>query len=125
MDPTVRANQPPGYCGAIADELERVAADLRKAEHVELPEPRQFQLNIQPGGTTDEEVISGVDALGTALLGKKGEPDTVNCAPWYVADGRRGQVSVSIYRGLSKPPDGRDEEIEKLRARVAELEAGK
>lgn len=123
MDPTVRANQPPGYCGAIADELERIAADLRKIEHVELPEPRRFQLDIQPGGTTDDEVIAGVDALGAALLGVKGKHDKADGAPWYVAEGARGQVTVSAYRSLSRPPDERDVQIEQLRARVAELEA--
>jgi hypothetical protein len=34
-------------------------------------------------------------------------------------------VSVSVYRSLAKAPDERDAELERLRARVAELEAAK
>lgn len=114
---------PPGYCGAIADELRRVADALDSIADVELPEPRLFQLNIQPGGTSDADVMDGIDVLSSALLGKQGSHETVSGGPWYVARGRRKQIDVSIYRGLSKPPDERDAELARLRAEVEKLRA--
>jgi hypothetical protein len=121
MDPTLRATQPAGYCRAIADELERIATDLRSVEHIELPEPRLFCLDIQPGGSTDAEITEAIDALGTALLGKKGKDGTVSGdRPWYSVAGYRGSIKVNAYRELAKT-DERDAELARLRAEIEQL----
>jgi len=116
-------NLPPGYCGAIADELRGVADLLDSIGHVELPEPRLAGLDFQPGGETDAEIIAAIDAIGMALLGKKGERSTTSGRPWYAVKGMRGPVTVSAYRGLSQPPDERDVELARLRAEVEQLRA--
>lgn len=123
----VQPGTPPGYCGAIADDLRRIADALAAVEHLELPEPRYVHLHIQPGGKTDDEVIAAVNALGQAVNGKPGKPVRMSGGSYhFVAEVPGGPVSFNAYREISRDrawrmdpdyqPDERDRELERLRA---------
>lgn len=101
------------------------AAELRRiADALDTMPPRDvspyLSLSILPSVKTVEEV----DALGMAILGKPGETSKNG-------DGWRHKVDshaysrnsyVGIHATVPGPPDERDAELEKLRARVAELQ---
>lgn len=125
---------PPGYCGAIADELRRLAAALDSVGHHELPDPSYVHLWIQPYGQTDDEKIAGVDILGQALCGVVGTPYEVDGGGFhYDAEGPARPVTVKVFKRISaergrqilaeREAADKDAELRELRRRIAELEA--
>lgn len=119
---------------AIADELLKLANDARRL--VGHPAPCLFSLSIQPF-TPDQidrakpehraTTIDAADAVAEALLGKQATTYKLSGGTFhYGADGYRGPVEVRIYQQVAGPSEGdKDAEIANLRARVAELEAGR
>jgi hypothetical protein len=119
---------------AIAAELRRIADDVEGL--VGEPAPRMFSLNIQPfnadgiGANTAKgrpATVAAVDAVGMALLGKAGRTHRLSGGSFHHSvHGDRGPINFSIYQSVADPEVvDRDEEIALLRARVAELEAGR
>lgn len=124
----------------LAAELRRAAADLSDLIGSGLPEPAQFEFNIQPGesipnGERDDEVTArAVDAMAMALLGKPGEPQLMSKDHYfYSARGQRGPITVTIYQSISTAwvekrhaavaLAEKEAELAKLRAEVEELRA--
>jgi hypothetical protein len=129
----VQPGTPPGYCGAIAHELRRIADALGEVEHLELPEPRYVHLHIQPGGKTDDDVIDAVNALGLAVNGQPGKPVKMSGGSYHFVTEVHGRpVSFNAYREISRDcawrmdpdyqPDERDRELARLRADSKRLE---
>ena len=126
-----------GWCGAIAEELHRIADDFAKAAHHELPEPRLVALHIQPGGRADradDEVIAAVDALGAAIAGKPGSAERMSDGTYhYEAGCQRGPIAFKVYREISAARVERmaasqvladkEAELNRLRAEVEKLRA--
>ncbi len=127
----------PDHFAELAAELHRCADDIATLIGSGHPKPRQFQLNIQPGDHKQEDAVTvaSVDAMALALLSKPGEVAKMPGGVYFhMLDGRRGPVSVSIYQGVSTEwalahdvaaaeaeLAEREAELEKARARVAEL----
>ena len=116
----------------IAAELRRIADDAEKL--ADQPAPPHFELNIQPWsadgyrGVTPKgraATITSVDAVSVAFLGKPAGTSRLNDGTFFhKVGGRRGRVSFSIYQSIADPKLlDKDEEIEQLRARIADLEA--
>jgi hypothetical protein len=103
----------------IAAELRRVADDAEKL--VGEPAPSCFQIHIQPKPHDVPAAVAAVDTIALALLGKAGETRRMSVGVYHRnADAERGPISMSVYRKVPEPPTA---EIERLRARLAELEA--
>jgi hypothetical protein len=113
-------------CGAIAADLRRLADALDPIADLKLQDDPYVTLGIQPGGD-DAEIAARVDAIGKALFGKRGEAKRMGGNSWhYAVEGRIGLIRFDVYDGISDPETpAREAELEKLRARVAELEAGR
>lgn len=118
----------------IAAELRCIADDAEKL--ADQPAPPHFELNIQPWSADNYEgvtpknraaTIAAVDAVAVALLAKPAGTHKLNDGSFFrKVNGRRGRVRFSIYQSIADPDLlDKDEEIERLRARVAELEAGR
>lgn len=85
--------------------------------------PAQFAIAIQPQPWNSAEAVAAVDTIATLLLGKPGETQKMSGAVYHRnADGFRGSIKLSVFRQMPAP-DERDAELDRLRARVAELEA--
>jgi hypothetical protein len=80
-------------------------------------------MSILPRVKTAEEV----DALGMAILGKPGATRKDNDGWRHKAESTTYSSNnyITIHALIPGPLDERDVELEKLRARVAELEAGR
>jgi hypothetical protein len=111
-------------CGLLASDLRRVADALDTVADLELQADPYVTLGVQPGGT-DAEIAARTDAIGKALFGKLGAAKRMGGNTWhYAAEGRFGLVQVDVYDGIADPETpAREAELERLRARVAELEA--
>jgi hypothetical protein len=126
------------WADALADELHRIAGDVRRLNGSTHGMPRSFQINIQPGGVdaADGEVVAAHDEIARALLGVPGSPKAMgDGSTHYNAAGRRGPISVAIYRsidgafarGLMQSREAaavlaaKEAELERLRAEVAKL----
>lgn len=103
------------------------AADLRRiADALDALPPRDkspyLSVSIMPLVKTAEEV----DAIGMAVLGKPGVTSKDSDGWRHKATGGTwsGYSYVAIHALVPGPPDERDVELEQLRARLAELEAG-
>lgn len=117
----------------IADELERIAADLRTL--VGEPAPGLVAFDIQPhnadrgSGTVTVKnrpaTIAAVDAVALALLGRPAKTEAVGSSAFHHrAGGSRGAIKVGVYTSVADPAlVDPDEEIERLRAEVARLRA--
>lgn len=110
----------------IADELHRAAdavASLAGSGH---PQPRHFNLNIQPGNreSDDEATAASVDAMANALLGISGHPHEVGGGSYHYGTGQtqRGPISVTIYQSIGAEYALRIEYDRQLAEREAELE---
>jgi hypothetical protein len=102
------------------------AADLRRiADALDALPPRDespyLSLSILPAIKTAEEV----DAIGVAMLGKPGETRRSSDGWLHQVQGvpLSGRGYVTAHASVPGPPDERDVELEKLRARLAELES--
>jgi fumarate hydratase class II len=116
----------------IAAELRRIADDVETLAGE--PAPGLFSIDIQPHNadgcgvdTAKNRPVTqaAVDAVAQALIGKVGVTEhMVGSAFHHKAYGQRGAIKVGIYQSVAGP-DAVDpeQEIERLRARVAELEA--
>jgi hypothetical protein len=122
----------PDPWAAIAAELRRIADDAEKLAGE--PAPRMFSLNIQPfnadgiGASTAKgrpATVAAVDAVGMALVNKTGQTHRLSGGSFHHSvDGQRGPIIFSIYQSVADPEAvDKDEEIKRLRSRVAELEA--
>jgi hypothetical protein len=126
-EPTVQ----PDRWADIADELERIAKDVRGL--VGQPAPGLVSLSIQPynadrlGKPTAKgrpATVAAVDAVATALLGKPGATYDVSGGFHHGVHGESGPISVGVYTSVAAP-DAVDpeEEIARLRAEVEQLRA--
>lgn len=117
--PVQSAPQPTGY-QAVAAELRRIAAGLDT-----LPPTRHkpfTQVHVLPV----EKTAEAVDAIGLAVLGMPGVTEESGQGfRRRVKNGFEGVVRFSSFVEVPNPANGRDAELEKLRARIAELEAQK
>ena len=134
----VQPAEQPDHFAEIAAELRKVADDIATLVGSGLPKPRQFQLNIQPGSRDDDNVTAdAVDAMAGALLGIRGRVRKMSGGAYHYGVDLlpRGPIEVVVYQGVSRPwalrTDvaaakaeliEREAELEKARARVAELE---
>lgn len=138
-DQTVPAAEQPDHFAELADELHRVADDVAKMIGSGLPKPRQFMLNIQPGTHHDDDDVTAraVDGMAQALLGIDGKVEQMGGGTYFYSTDHinRGPLVVAIYQGVSTgwalrndvaaaraEVAEREAELEKVRARVAELE---
>lgn len=115
---------------AIADELERIAKDVRAL--VGEPAPGCFDINIQPrnadgyGKNTVKNrpaTAAATDAIAKALLGKPSTDVKMGDGSFHRnAAGRRGRIGVAVYTSIADPDAvDPDEEIARLRAEVEQL----
>lgn len=142
MTQTVTPNEPtdqPDHFADIAAALRDAADRISDLIGSGLPEPAQFQLNIQPGEHGDDDgVRRSVDAVTSALLGHGGRVQKMGGGGGYHynnGDSHEplGAVTVRIYQSVSAEwavkreaaakLAEREAELEKLRAEVAELRA--
>lgn len=109
-----------GYQAAAA-ELRRIADALDTLPPRE--RPPYLSLSILPRVKTVEEV----DMLGVAIGGKPGKTQKDSDGWRHKAEScsSGSDLYVSIHALIPGPPDPRDDELASLRARVAELEAGR
>jgi hypothetical protein len=122
----------PDPWAAIANELERIAADAKKL--IGHTPPGLVAFDIQPQADVQHppvpsqraETIQAVDDVANAFLGKDAETRKMGDTSFHhTISGRRGRISVSIYQAIADPEiEDPQEELKRLRARVAELEAG-
>ena len=77
-----------------------------------------------PYGDDDPTNINAIDTFGQAVLGKPGKAQRMgDGTDHHHVDGSLGTVTVAAYRGIQTPEDkAKDEEIARLRAKLAELE---
>lgn len=110
-------------CGDIAADLQHLASAFEKVADLELEVNPYVTFGIQPGGT-DEQIKSRTDVIGNALFGKPGEPKDMGGNTWhYKVRGHVGAIEIDVYDRITGPEAAeREAEIERLRARVAELE---
>jgi hypothetical protein len=126
---------PAPWCQAIAEELHRIAYDLGNVVNIQggLPEPSYVQLHIQPSGDKTQQLAAIAD-LGNAIAGQSARPREMGDGSYhYDVDARRGPVLFRAYTSIDTATALRliaedeqaqkDAEIDRLRARVAELEA--
>ena len=129
-DPTVQ----PDAWAAIAAELRRIADDAEKLIGTEPPGLVAF--DIQPYAAVShpptpkqrDATIQAVNEAANAFLGKDAKTQKMSDGKSFhhTTDGRRGRISMSIYQAIADPDiEDVQAELEKLRARVAELEAGR
>jgi hypothetical protein len=122
----------PDPWAAMAAELRRMADDFEKL--IGQVAPGLVSLDIQPKGDVSHppvakqraETIEAVDAVAHALFGEPGETKAMSNGTFHHKRyGRRGRITVDVYQALADPGAvDPDEEIARLRARLAELEAG-
>ena len=136
LTPAEPADQPDPFA-EIANELRVAAAGIETLIGSGLPKPGHFNLNIQPGTLGDDDSTAvAVDALGLALVGRRGEVRPMSNGDYHYDMGgqvQSGPISFSIYQSVSAEwavkreaaavLAEREAELEKLRAEVAELRA--
>lgn len=107
----------------IADELEKIAEDLRALAGE--PGPAQFAIHIQPKSYNKPETPAAVDAITEALLARPGETTLLPGGIYHHrADGERGPVSLKVYGRVPQPEiAGAAEELAQLRAENERLRA--
>ena len=110
--------EPNGYEAVVA-ELRRIADALETV-------PPGFgvshaSVDIHAGEREDSSAIAAVDAVAMAVLGKPGALRSVGNGYHHHAEGDWKPVHFAVYQRVPGPADL---ELERLRARVAELEAG-
>lgn len=137
---TVPSDEQPDHFAEIAAELHQVADDVAKLIGSGLPKPRLFMLNIQPGEgrSNDDLTARSVDAMAQFVLGVNGQVEKMGGGSYHYGTDhlRRGPLEVVIYQGVSTEwalrhdvaaakaeLAEREAELEKARARVAELES--
>lgn len=109
----------PDAWAEIAAELRRIADDAEKL--IGEPAPSTFQINVQPLPHNCAAAAVAVDTIALALLGKPGTTKRMGDGAYHRdAVGRRGPIPLSVFRRIPGPEHA---ELERLRARVAELEA--
>jgi hypothetical protein len=109
---------------ATAAELHRIADAI---EPLQLNRERPYViLHFIPsaGDAPDEQKIADVDAVASAILGCAGQDEKIGSSWYHLVRATRSGVNIEVQNSLSGRPDERDVELERLRARVAELEAG-
>jgi hypothetical protein len=122
----------PDPWAAIAAELRRIADDAEKL--IGTPPPAMVAFDMQPYAEVShppkpaqrEAIIDVVDAAANAFLGKDARTQKMSDGKSFhhTAAGRRGLISLSIYQAIADPDiEDPQQELERLRARVAELEA--
>jgi hypothetical protein len=125
VTPAETAEQAQPYAD-LAAELHRIADDLTSLADSGMSMP-YFAIGIQPAPkhrTDDDAVVAAVDAVGLALLGRRG-----GTGPWansngyrHSLDGMRGPVRFQIYQSVSDPGSReRDAELDRLRTENAIL----
>lgn len=139
--PAPEVKSEPDPFAAIATELRKAADDIATLVGSGLPKPTQFMLNIQPGAPissrTDDATAEAVDAMAGALLGIRGKVQKMSGGSYFYCTDQqmRGPLVVTIYQSVSTPwalkndvaaakaeLAEREADLEKARARVAELE---
>lgn len=102
-----------------AAELRRVAEVLASAaEGAKRP---YFTLTI----IVAEDAPHEVEALAERLLGKPGRVVRSGDSWFHLAQDYTAERALAVQSKVAGPPDERDAELDQLRARVAELEAGR
>jgi hypothetical protein len=99
----------PDAWAAIANELERIAADLRKL--VGHAPPGLFSIDVQPFGEVHhppipeqrDETIQAVDDVATVLFGAVAQTKEMSGgkAFHHSTSGRRGKILVSVYQAIA------------------------
>jgi hypothetical protein len=130
MDVTVQLKLNPWR--ALAAELRSIANACDTL--TDQPAPALVSLNIQPHSADDYRgvtaknrpaTIAAVDAVAVALLGRPAETERMGDGSYHHTLRRTyGPIDVSVYQSIADPAAVDPvQEIERLRARVAELEA--
>lgn len=137
--PATEVKSEPDPFDVLSAELHRVADDIAAMVGSGLPRPRLFQLNIQPGTHDDDDDLTArsVDGMAQALLGVTGKVERMSSGTYFYNTDhlKRGPLEITIYQGVSTEwalkndvvaakaeLAEREAELEKARARVAELE---
>ena len=116
MTTNVQTTELGGY-QVSASELRRIADALDTLPHI--AEPPWISFSILP----DPHTAETVDAVALAVIGKPGETEK-NGSDWYHLVRRTvSNIHLTVQTRVPAPPDERDAELAKLRAKVAELEA--
>lgn len=120
--PSAEPASEPDYYAEIADELLRIAEDLRKVGPG-APKP-YFTIDIHPGTDLrgDDEIIAAVDHVAIALTGRSGTTRLMsdgNNRHHQVTNHPRGLLTISVYNAISTKADA--DAIEAQRAKDAEL----
>jgi hypothetical protein len=124
MDTTVTPPPDDRPYATSAAELHRIADDL--ATLADQPGDLSLTIYLQPYllSTHDEDIKSAVDAVAMTLHGKPGEYMEMPGGTYhYVRYGERGAIDLKVFRSVKPPPNGRDAELERLRAENAALTA--
>lgn len=120
------AQEKPDPFAEIAAELRKVADDVETMVGSGLPNPRQFQLNIQPGSRVDDDVTArAVDAMAQALLGINGKVEKMSGGTYHYGTEHtpRGPLVVAIYQGVSAEWALNNDPVASAEAELAEREA--
>jgi len=103
---------------AVAADLRRIA---RRLDTVTDATGLFVQLNIQPQTRSDDETIRVTDALGMAVVEKRGSRERMSNGSYhYDVSGHVGSVHVAFFTGISGPETP---EMARLRAELAEARA--
>lgn len=140
-DQNVQPAEQADHFAQIAAELRKVADDVEALAGSGLPKPRQFQLNIQPGGRGDGDLTArAVDAMAQALLGISGTVNEMGSGNYHYGTDHltRGPLQIVVYQGVptewalandlnavDEAVAAREAELELLRAKAAELRASR
>lgn len=109
------------HAESIAAALRGIADRIEKLDFKVAP---ALSINIQPRDDVEADEVELVDAVGMALFDKVGEPREMSNGSWHHdVSGHFAPVNVSAFTGVTSPAEReRLAEVERLRARVAELE---
>ena len=118
----------------IAAELRRIADDAEGL--IGSAPPGLVAFDIQPYAEVAhppvprqrDATIEAVNAAANAFLGKEAKTQKMSDLKSFhhTASGRRGLISISIYQAIADPDiEDVQAELKELRARIAELEAGR
>jgi hypothetical protein len=124
----------PDPWAAIAAELRLIADDAEKL--IGTAPPAMVAFDMQPFAEVShppkpaqrDAIIEAVNAAANAFLGKDAKTQKMSDHKSFhhTAAGRRGRISLSIYQAIADPDiEDVQEELKELRARIAELEAGR
>jgi hypothetical protein len=122
VTPTETPVEPTG-CRATSAELRRIADALDTLPPGDEPPYTTVSFLPAPTGASPEEKIAAVDAVALAVLGKPGELAQYGSDSWFhIVRRTTNNVHLTVQESVPAPK-ARDAELDRLRARIAELEA--